>query len=364
MLKIAGCLLTVAFTLYLAVMYDPVWLFDLVIAEVIFFAVCAVTGFCFARHIRVQFQTDALIMEKGKETAIHVRALNRSAISVPRIRIVVELNDNGKKERYAVSGAIGSRAVKLFELKVTPKFCGELKMRVVEINTWDYFRLFKWRKTLKHTEVTIHVLPRILPAAAEVVSNFRYFIGDSDVYSDEESGDDPSQIFEIRDYRPGDKMQKIHWKLSAKSDSLIVKEYSEPVGFAIVIFVNLFSPGKKEDRQKRDAVLETAASLSWTLIEQNYTHIVAWVGERGRIRRRKISDYEDIYEMLAGLLTAKPHEYDRPARKLYGEKYGEHSYHSMIEVNMAMEIKLRENLAAVIDPTQLEQSLLNIQLEI
>ena len=71
------------------------------------------------------------------------------------------------------------------------------------------------------------------------------------VYSDEESGDDPSQIFEIRDYRPGDKMQKIHWKLSAKSDSLIVKEYSEPVGFAIVIFVNLFSPGKKEDRQKK-----------------------------------------------------------------------------------------------------------------
>ena len=121
----------------------------------------------------------------------------------------------------------------------------------------------------------------------------------------------------------GDKMQKIHWKLSAKSDSLIVKEYSEPVGFAIVIFVNLFSPGKKEDRQKRDAVLETAASLSWTLIEQNYTHIVAWVGERGRIRRRKISDYEDIYEMLAGLLTAQPHEYDPPGKKtLRGKIWG------------------------------------------
>ena len=97
MLKIAGCLLTVAFTLYLAVMYDPAWLFDLAIAEVIFFAVCAVIGIYFVRHIRVQFQTDALIMEKGKETAIHVRAVNRSVIPVPLTRIVVELNDNGKR---------------------------------------------------------------------------------------------------------------------------------------------------------------------------------------------------------------------------------------------------------------------------
>ena len=300
----------------------------------IFFAVCAVTGFCFARHIRVQFQTDALIMEKGKETAIHVRAVNRSVIPVPLTRIVVELNDNGKKERYAVSGAIGGRAVKLFELKVTPKFCGELKMRAVEIDTWDYFRLFKWRKKLKHTEVTIHVLPRLLPAAAEVVSNFRYFIGDSDVYSDEESGDDPSQIFEIRDYRPGTRCRK-STEIERQIDSLIVKEYSEPVGFAIVIFVNLFSPGKKEDRQKRMLFWKQRLPVVDTDRAKLYAYC-GMVGERGRIRRRKISDYEDIYEMLAGLLTAQPHEYDPPARKLYGEKYGEHSYHSMVEVNMAM----------------------------
>ena len=87
MLKIAGCLLTVAFTLYLAVMYDPVWLFDLVIAEVIFFAVCAVTGFCFARHIRVQFSDRCADYGKGerdgdpcqsREPLCHTRAADKN----------------------------------------------------------------------------------------------------------------------------------------------------------------------------------------------------------------------------------------------------------------------------------------------
>ena len=52
---------------------------------------------------------------------------------------------------------------------------------------------------------------------------------DSDRFSTYKKGDDPSEIFDIREYADGDKIQRIHWKLSSKTGDLMVKEGSLPL---------------------------------------------------------------------------------------------------------------------------------------
>ena len=42
-------------------------------------------------------------------------------------------------------------------------------------------------------------------------------------------GNDPSEIFDIREYVPGDDIRSIHWKLSSKTDTLILKEASNRI---------------------------------------------------------------------------------------------------------------------------------------
>ena len=37
---------------------------------------------------------------------------------------------------------------------------------------------------------------------------------------------DNSDVFDLRNYNEHDNMKKIHWKLSSKSDELIVKKYA------------------------------------------------------------------------------------------------------------------------------------------
>ena len=48
-------------------------------------------------------------------------------------------------------------------------------------------------------------------------------------------GNDPSEMFDIREYVPGDDIRSIHWKLSGKTDQLILRESSEPSHYNMVL---------------------------------------------------------------------------------------------------------------------------------
>lgn len=364
MLKLFVCLLAMAATLYISVMYTPIWLMNVLFIEVIL----VISGFLlclyFRKRIDITLKTSSLLVEKGKQAKVYLRIDNRSRLPMTFIKAVVHIEqDGGAIRKMAVNTVADRRRSVEIPVDIQPECCGSIKLTVKKLIVSDYFRLLDVGKKLNYS-TEILVLPRLLPANLEVVSNFRYFIGDSDVYADDRAGDDPSQVFEIRNYRPGDKMQKIHWKLSAKSEDLIVRDYSEPVGYAIVLFVNFYRESGRADAVLKDAAAEAAASLSWTLTGLEYSHIVSWIDDKGRVVRFKISDFDDIYEMLARLLKAPVHTFSRPPQKLYGEKYGTASYHTLIEINMTPEIRKQGVTAAVLEPDRLEESLLKMQLEI
>ena len=68
------------------------------------------------------------------------------------------------------------------------------------------------------------MLPELDAVAVQVSERVRRYFGEAESYDDFQPGTDVSQIFDVREYRPGDRLQRIHWKLSAKSDGLLVRE--------------------------------------------------------------------------------------------------------------------------------------------
>ena len=61
-----------------------------------------------------------------------------------------------------------------------------------------------------------------------------------DEYTESESkGSVSSDVKEIREYRPGDRLQRIHWKLSAKLDDLFVKEMAHTSVLSLVLLPEL-----------------------------------------------------------------------------------------------------------------------------
>ena len=58
----------------------------------------------------------------------------------------------------------------------------------------------------------------------------------------------PGEDYDLRDYRPGDPMRSIHWKLSSKWDELIVRERAEAFVPLPLLTLDRFGPPEVLDR--------------------------------------------------------------------------------------------------------------------
>ncbi|HIY20957.1 MAG TPA: DUF58 domain-containing protein [Candidatus Flavonifractor merdigallinarum] len=81
-----------------------------------------------------------------------------------------------------------------------------------------------------------------------------------------------AEDYDLRDYRPGDPMRTVHWKLSAKRDELVVREMLVPRRPALVLTADHFGlPGQV------DQMLDKLQALSLALLERRERHWIGWL---------------------------------------------------------------------------------------
>lgn len=85
-------------------------------------------------------------------------------------------------------------------------------------------------------------------------------------------GGGPGEDYELRDYRPGDPMRQVHWKLSTKRADLVVREVLEPVQAALLLCFDHFGPP-----EELDGVFDRLCALSRRLTELERPHCVLWI---------------------------------------------------------------------------------------
>ena len=101
---------------------------------------------------------------------------------------------------------------------------------------------------------------------------------------------------ELRLYRPGDSLNQVHWKLSAKTGQLILREPMEPVRERLVLTMDL--------RGTRDAIDRTCGQLLWLsrrLLAQGMDHELRCLTARG-ILVHAIASEDDLTAALDELL--------------------------------------------------------------
>ena len=59
-----------------------------------------------------------------------------------------------------------------------------------------------------------------------------------DMIIDNKAFEDKSRISSLREFREGDSVKAIHWKLSAKLDELIIKEFDNSADTNVIVFVD------------------------------------------------------------------------------------------------------------------------------
>ena len=282
------------------------------------------------KNISLDIQSNNVLENKDEEISIKIFIKNNSIF--PALNGELKLSyynkfSNNKEIEY-INFPINSKERESITFKIKSKYCGKLIIEAESLKIYDYLTISSVKKKLNKSKEII-ILPNIYN-----LSFFNKVLDvnslDGENFSKDKSGDDPSEVFDIREYVEGDKIQRIHWKLSSKINNIMIKEYSQPISSSSIIIVEFCED--KNNINIIQGIIETAISLSYMLLSYNYIHYICWYDKsKDYFYKVIINSEEDILGVACELLSLTTYEEDILSLKHYniesdGEKYSRKFY--------------------------------------
>ena len=233
------------------------------------------------KNISVELNVQSSSVQKNQSFPVQIKVENRSIFPIGKAEANIEYFNlfNCDPVNFILHMPIQARNEQNAIFQLNSKFCGILKVRCAGITIYDPLKLFKFTVG-KNVGINISVMPEGHEISGQVVYSDKVN-DESNIFSEHKPGDDPSQVFDLRNYNPGDRLNRIHWKLSSKKDEFIVKDYSLPVDVPCLIFLDLKSDNELSYKLPvLDTMIESLLSLSQFLIENEKKHTVVFYNFR------------------------------------------------------------------------------------
>ncbi|MBB5265137.1 uncharacterized protein (DUF58 family) [Catenibacillus scindens] len=286
------------------------------------------------------------LVHNGDIIPVTVHIHNKGFLPISHLWIKVNYKNKmgGTVQKQWICTYADARTKACVTIRLSSDCCGVLWIEVERFRVSGYLRVFGFSKKCGQT-LDILVFPRLFSMNFEISAKIRDFIGDSDTFSKEKSGDDPSEVFDIRPFRQGDRMQRIHWKLTARTDDMMVKEFSRPIGYPVVVFFNfslIQSDDKEHDKKvnhsaglldRMTKVIETGLSVSLALARARCWHYIAWCKKDMTLERHAIESEEDVYAYMGRLMYVHSHVPVHNAEAFYTRVWGAESFCTFLSVN-------------------------------
>jgi uncharacterized protein (DUF58 family) len=296
------------------------------------FLLFGLLSFMFGK-VKAELVSVAHVANKGEAIPISIQLTNPTIFPISNLKIYLTYKNAYSNQKFKKSFLISLdyRTKTSVICNLYSEYAGNLEISLDGIRIYDYMKLFSLKKKIKG-ELKVAVLPYYYELENNL-SNKNTPLVESDYYSTTKGGDDPSEVFTIREYREGDRLQRIHWKLSRKQDQLMIKEFSDPINCSILLFANLSIPKEENILHFMDAILECALSLSYSYITRGQTHYLTWYdGKHGACRRIRIAQEKDLFEAVDSLLQAIPYTDSTDALSAYLAEHPHDQYTDLIYV--------------------------------
>lgn len=218
--------------------------------------------------------------QKGNTTHLAVSLHNNTRIPLSSVVLTMSLCSFYYDTTEEVSHIMSLRAKSDNPLSfpITLTKYGLYEVCLTKLECFDFLHMFHFEKNCS-LKAQIRIFPEISPKESK--HEAIYTEGFDEFEESDKKGNVSSNVTDIREYQPGDRLQKIHWKLSEKIDKLMVKENEATSTNEFFLLMELFRPTKAqcvqnpELSQVLDQALEEAAALSAELIEAREIFIFA-----------------------------------------------------------------------------------------
>ncbi|MBP5159719.1 MAG: DUF58 domain-containing protein [Lachnospiraceae bacterium] len=292
----------------LMVLYDSYALF-VVLAS---FAAGALLSLilCYAqsRFVTVSVRADRGVVQKGEKITITFEVENRSVFPVPSISVNYRIRNAfcGASSEEELELQAAPRSCDKVLVTVGSEFCGNIRVELEKVFVYDLFMIFRY-KARKGRDAVIAVLPpEDCGEEASVLSLSPRQEGAA--YSERQSGDDVSEIFDIREYRPGDSFKRVHRNLSNKMDTLLVKEFGLPLDRDLKVFADF---GRRESARATleafDATVCDLVRKGEALTRAGIPFFAVWYDTPGAcIKKVRVDSRDGLFDALAQMYANTP----------------------------------------------------------
>ena len=293
-------------------------------------------------------------MEKGASAKGTLTVTNRSILPKPRLYLTVSCKNirTGEATRSLLELSLLPKQRKQAAFSFDCPHCGKVEFAVADVHISDLFGLFQ-RKLTAEANCSFTVLPLLFEPSI-CLEHSDMAMPDSDTYSATKPGSDPGETFAVREYVPGDAIRKIHWKLSEKTGTTMVREFGLPVVNEAALLLETAGAASADEV---DAITEVLASVSAALANKDIQHHIFWRDAKtDELRLFSITGSEDFGLMLEQLLELPPKADEASVVQRFLERFSHCPYSHVVFVGAQIPTGVRDlyngNRVSILIPRQ------------
>ena len=239
------------------------------------------SGLC-ARKNAESLGINAVMYEEasGQITA-DISLDNPTYFPIPECKISGRLynvfyDTGGDIELEMAASPMGSERLKI---NLTTNYSGSIRIKLDTLRFNDIIALVRYEIPIECSG-SFCVLPDAEKQSQDDIVS--YEAGISEAEESLSSGNDFAEVTDVREYIPGDRLKDIHWKLTAKTDSLMVKQRSNVSQSQIILVLDITG-----DRTETEEVVRLGYSIARSFVDEKVPVKLLWWNEDQ-------SDFDDL----------------------------------------------------------------------
>ena len=233
-------------------------LFVLAIMVALTVFVCLISVIWASATVRITAEIEDQTVYRGEHTTLVLGVSHGGWIPVAPVILEIPSMSGGDSRKIRLKDIPGR--VQSLRMPIDAAHVGIYTSGIQTCMIEDMLGMFQRAIRPDETVYSLTVLPRVFDVDPLVMAP-----GDPGSELMARANEDLNAPSDIRAYQPGDAMKKIHWKLSARKQELIVRKFEEPLLQEVLILMDCSRPpfhgDSKAEADIRDTLLETAASL-------------------------------------------------------------------------------------------------------
>ncbi|RMG02062.1 MAG: DUF58 domain-containing protein, partial [Planctomycetota bacterium] len=226
------------------------------------------------RQVTVERSISHETADVGDSVRVVLKVQNNSAFPIPWLLIHDVMSTRavtGTSPAMEVTGRrivmtmLWPRQTRLFSYQLKCLRRGHFQIGPVLLETGDLFGLFRKFRLADEPEYLL-VYPQVIPLFGYDVASRRPI---GEVVMTHRLYEDPTRIAGVRDYQPGDPLNRVHWKATARVMSLQCKTYepSSIAGATLIVDFHRGSYRRQDEPNRSERSVTTAAAIAHLLFE-------------------------------------------------------------------------------------------------